>query len=216
MLIDKIKKANKIKLGFGLASLLISFIVYLSTMAPTVSFWDCGEFIACSANLSVPHPPGAPLFLLFGRMFAMIPFSSDIAFRTNLMSVVTSAATIILLYYSIILLIERFRGKAETVKDQFIVYFSAFIGAMAFAFSDSQWFNAVETEVYGPSTLLTALTVWLVLKWDVEDIKGKHGEKYLLFLFYTMGIAIGIHLLNILAIPFISVIQSLRSKVSLV
>jgi tetratricopeptide (TPR) repeat protein len=210
MLIDKIKKANKMKLGFGLASLLISFIVYLSTMAPTVSFWDCGEFIACSATLSVPHPPGAPLFLLFGRMFAMIPFSSDIAFRTNLMSVVTSAATIILLYYSIVLLIERFREKSDTFKDQFIVYFSAFIGAMAFAFSDSQWFNAVETEVYGPSTLLTALTVWLVLKWDAEDIKGKHGEKYLLFLFYTMGIAIGIHLLNILAIPFIVMIIYFR------
>ncbi len=210
MLVDKLKKANKMKLGFGLSSLIISFIVYLSTMAPTVSFWDCGEFIACSANLAVPHPPGAPLFLLFGRIFAMIPFSADIAFRTNLMSVIASAASIIFLYYSIILLIERFRGVAETNKDHFIVYFSAFIGAMAFAFSDSQWFNAVETEVYALSTLLTALTVWLVLKWDAEDIKGRHGEKYLLFLFYTLGIAVGIHLLNILAIPFIVLIIYFR------
>ncbi len=210
MLIDKIKQANKMKLGFGLASLIISFIVYMLTMAPTMSFWDCGEFIACSATLSVPHPPGAPLFLLFGRIFAMLPFSSDIAFRTNMFSVLSSAATIILLYYSIILLIVRFRGKAETVKDQFIVYFSAFIGAMAFAFSDSQWFNAVETEVYAMSTLLTALTVWLVLKWDAADIQGKHGEKYLLFLFYSLGIAVGIHLLNILAIPFIALIIYFR------
>ena len=210
MLIDKIKKANKMKLGFGLGSLIISFIVYMLTMAPTVSFWDCGEFIACSATLSVPHPPGAPLFLLFGRIFAMIPFSTDIAFRTNLFSVLSSAATIILLYYSIILLIERFRGKADTVKDQFIVFFSAFVGAMAFAFSDSQWFNAVETEVYAMSTLLTALTVWLVLKWDAADLEGKHGEKYLLFLFYALGIAVGIHLLNILAIPFIALIIYFR------
>jgi len=210
MLIDKIKKANRLKLGFGLASFLISFIVYMLTVAPTVSFWDCGEFIACAATMSVPHPPGAPLFLLFARIFSMIPFSADIAYRVNLLSVVTSAATIILLYYSIILLIQRFRGKAETFKDQFVVYFSAFLGAMAFAFSDSQWFNAVETEVYAFSTLLTALTVWLVLKWDAEDIKGKHGEKYLLFLFYTLGIAVGMHLLNILAIPFIVLIIYFR------
>ena len=210
MLIDKIKKANKMKLGFGLGSLIISFIIYMLTMAPTVSFWDCGEFIACSATLSVPHPPGAPLFLLFGRIFAMIPFSADIAYRTNLLSVLTSAAAIIVLYYSIILIIERFRGKSETFKDQFIVYFSAFLGAMAFAFSDSQWFNAVETEVYAMSTFLTALTVWLVLKWDAADIQGKHGEKYLLFLFYSLGIAVGIHLLNILAIPFIALIIYFR------
>ena len=210
MLIDKFKKANRLKLGFGLASLLISFIVYMLTVAPTVSFWDCGEFIACAATMSVPHPPGAPLFLLFARIFSMIPFSADIAYRVNLLSVFTSAATIILLYYSIILLIQRFRGKPETFKDQFIVYFSAFLGAMAFAFSDSQWFNAVETEVYAFSTLLTALTVWLVLKWDAEDIKGKHGEKYLLFLFYTLGIAVGMHLLNILAIPFIVLIIYFR------
>ncbi|MFA6617712.1 MAG: DUF2723 domain-containing protein [Candidatus Neomarinimicrobiota bacterium] len=210
MLIDKIKQANKMKLGFGLGTLLISFFVYLSTMAPTVSFWDCGEFIACSANLAVPHPPGAPLFLLFGRIFAMIPFSADIGFRTNLMSVVTSAVSIIFLYYSIVLLIERFRGEATETKDQFIVYFSAFIGAMAFAFTDSHWFNAVETEVYALSTLLTALTVWLVLKWDTEDTHGRHGEKYLLFLFYALGIAVGVHLLNILAIPFIVLIIYFR------
>ncbi|RKY54951.1 MAG: hypothetical protein DRP93_04350 [Candidatus Neomarinimicrobiota bacterium] len=210
MLIDKFKKANKLKLGFGLASLLISFIVYMLTVAPTVSFWDCGEFIACAATMSVPHPPGAPLFLLFSRIFTMIPFSTDIAYRTNLISVISSAATIIILYYSIILLIQRFRGELDTFKDQFIVYFSAFLGAMAFAFSDSQWFNAVETEVYAFSTLLTALTVWLVLKWDAEDIKGRHGEKYLLFLFYALGIAVGIHLLNILAIPFIVLIIYFR------
>lgn len=210
MLNDKIKKMNKMKIGFGIGTLLLSFFVYLSTMAPTVSFWDCGEFIACSANLAVPHPPGAPLFLLFGRIFAMIPFSADIAFRTNLMSVIASAFSIILLYYSIILLIERFRGASNTSKDQFIVYFSAFIGAMAFAFSDSHWFNAVETEVYALSTFLTALTVWLVLKWDAEDLQGRHGEKYLLFLFYTLGIAVGIHLLNILAIPFIVLIIYFR------
>ena len=210
MLLDKIKNANKMKLGFGLGSLIISFIVYMLTMAPTVSFWDCGEFIACSATLSVPHPPGAPLFLLFGRIFSMIPFSQDIAYRTNLLSVLSSAAAIIVLYYSIILLIERFRGKSKSNKDHFIVYFSAFLGAMAFAFSDSHWFNAVETEVYAMSTLLTALTVWLVLKWDAADIQGEHGEKYLLFLFYALGIAVGIHLLNILAIPFIALIIYFR------
>ncbi len=209
-MIDKIKQANKLKLGFGLSSLLISFIIYMLTMAPTVSFWDCGEFIACSYTMAVPHPPGAPLFLLFARIFSMIPFSSDIAYRTNMLSVITSAATTIFLYYSIILLIERFRGKTKDKTQQFMIFFSAFVGALVFAFSDSQWFNAVETEVYAFSTLLTAITVWLVLKWDASDIEGVHGEKYLLFMFYIFGIALGMHLLNILVIPFIALIIYFR------
>ncbi|MDZ7821128.1 MAG: DUF2723 domain-containing protein [Candidatus Marinimicrobia bacterium] len=166
MLIEKLKRANRMKLGFGIASLLFSFIVYFLTMAPTLSFWDCGEFIACAYTMAVPHPPGAPMFLLIAKIFSMIPFSSDIAYRTNLLSVLSSAVTILFLYYTIVLLIKRFYEDPGNKVRQFIIYFSAFLGAMAFAFSDSQWFNAVETEVYGLSTLLTALTVWLILKWD--------------------------------------------------
>ncbi|MFO7841231.1 MAG: DUF2723 domain-containing protein [Fidelibacterota bacterium] len=210
MLIEKLKQANKLKLGFGLASLFFSFIVYFLTVAPTVSFWDCGEFIACAYTMAVPHPPGAPMFLLIGRIFSMIPFSSDIAYRTNMLSVITSAAAILFLYYTIILLIKRFYENSGKKINQFIIYFSAFLGAMAFAFSDTQWFNAVETEVYGLSTLLTAITVWLVLKWDAADTHGAHGERYLLFLFYIIGIGVGVHLLNILAIPFIALIIYFR------
>ncbi|MDX9781155.1 MAG: DUF2723 domain-containing protein, partial [bacterium] len=210
MFIEKIKQANKLKLGFGIASLFISFIVYLLTIAPTVSFWDCGEFIACSYTLAVPHPPGAPMFLLIGRIFSMIPFGSDIAFRTNMLSVLSSAVSILFLYYSIVLLIQRLRGGSSGRREQFFVYFSAFLGSLVFAFSDSQWFNAVETEVYGMSTLLTAITVWLILKWDAEDLQGRHAEKYLLFLFYIIGIGVGIHLLNILVIPFVALIIYFR------
>ncbi|MDD5709957.1 MAG: DUF2723 domain-containing protein [Candidatus Marinimicrobia bacterium] len=210
MFIEKIKQANKLKLGFGIATLFASFIVYLLTIAPTVSFWDCGEFIACSYTLAVPHPPGAPMFLLIGRIFSMIPFSSDIAFRTNMLSVLSSAVSILFLYYSIALLIRRFRGDISGRREEFFMYFSSFLGALAFAFSDSQWFNAVETEVYGMSTLLTAVTAWLILKWDAEDIRGRHAEKYLLFLFYVIGIGVGIHLLNILVIPFVALIIYFR------
>lgn len=210
MFIEKIKEANKLKLGFGLASFIISFIFYMLTVAPTVSFWDCGEFIACAHTMAVPHPPGAPMFLLIARMFSMIPFNADVAYRTNILSVLSSAASIIFLYYSIILLIRRMRGYEKNARGQFLVFFSAFLGAMTFAFTDSHWFNAVETEVYGMSTMLTAITAWLILKWDAEDIRARHAEKYLLFLFYIIGIGVGIHLLNILVIPFIALIIYFR------
>lgn len=210
MLLEQNRQKDWLKLGLALSTFILSFIVYLLTMAPTVSFWDCGEFIACSATMAVPHPPGAPMFLLFGRIFSMIPFSQDIAYRINMMSVITSAAAILFLYLIVVLLLERFRTEEHTPESRFITYFSAFIGAMAFAFTDSHWFNAVETEVYALSTLLTAMTVWLILKWDRAELDEQHGEKYILFMFYILGIAVGIHLLNILAIPFIALVVYFR------
>jgi hypothetical protein len=184
---------------------LFSFIIYAMTVASTVSYWDCGEFIACSYGLAVPHPPGAPLFLLVGRFFSMIPFVEDIGYRVNYISVLSSAFTIMLLYLSIVHLVREWKGKLANTHDWQIAIFSAVIGSLTFAFTHSFWFNAVEAEVYAPSMLFTALLVWLILVWSSKsDEPG--NERYLLMIAYCIGLAIGIHLLNVLALPFVTLI----------
>ncbi|MFA4922534.1 MAG: DUF2723 domain-containing protein, partial [Candidatus Neomarinimicrobiota bacterium] len=194
----------------ALLALLLSFVVYLSTMSPTVPFWDCGEFIATSYILGVPHPPGSPLYLLIGRIFSMIPTSSDIAFRVNLISPIVSALAVMFLFLIIVQLMQ-FRGKPQTKLQKFAVYGGAFIGAMTFAFTDSHWFNAVEAEVYAFSTFLTAIVVWLILAWE-EKVDQPGHERYLLIIAYLVGLAIGIHLLNLLAIFFIALIIYFKRK----
>jgi len=134
-------------------------------MADTVPYWDSGEFIATSYILGVPHPPGSPLYLIIGRVFSMIPFNPDIAFRVNLISPVVSALAVMYLYLSTVKLISNYRGKIKTQIDAVIVFGSSFVGALTFAFTDSHWFNAVEAEVYGFSTFFTAIVVWLILHW---------------------------------------------------
>ncbi len=190
---------------------LISFVVYLSTMAPAVSFWDCGEFIATSYTLGVTHPPGSPLYLLIGRIFTMLPFFDDIAARVNLFSVLSSAAAVTFLYLSIVILMRKYRGPVESVQDAIIAYGGAAIGALTFAFSDSHWFNAVEAEVYAVATLLTALTVWIILRWSQKDDQNSHLY-YILILAYLMGLAIGIHMLNLLTLPFVAMVVYIRRR----
>ena len=143
-----------------------SLAIYLLTMAQTTSFWDCGEFIACSYTMGVPHPPGSPLYILLGRVFSLIPFESiaklfmsaeeiafampegfEIAWRVNLMSPLMSAFTALFAYLIIIRFLEMWQGRADSFEKKIIHYASGSIGALAFAFSDSQWFNSVEAEV---------------------------------------------------------------------
>ncbi len=184
------------------ALFLVTFFVYRITVAVTVSFWDCGEFIACSNLLAVPHPPGAPLYLLIGRIFSMIPFASSIAFRVNIISVLTSCGTIVLLYMSILIFIRSWRGKESDLSEKVIVHGSAVIGALTFAFSDTFWFNAVEAEVYAVSMFLSALVLWLALVW-MENWKDHKSSRFLMFAVYLFGLAAGVHLLNLLLIPSI-------------
>lgn len=188
---------------------LVSFLTYWRTIAPTVSFWDCGEFIACSYILGIPHPPGAPLYLLIGRLFSMIPWSPDIALRVNLISALTSALTVMLTYLIIVQLIKIWRGAATTLEDHVIRYASGIIGALAFAFSDTFWFNAVEAEVYAISMFFTAIVFWLVLIW-YEKADEPTSDRYLLLILYCVGLAIGIHLLNVLALPAIALVIYFR------
>jgi len=190
---------------FGGLVFIISFIAYTASVAPTTSFWDCGEFIACSRILGVMHPPGSPLFLLIGRIMTMLPIAGDIGLRVNMFSVFISAATMLLTFMIIIQLIRRWRGDAKNFEDRFIMYGSALFGALALAFSDSVWFNAVEAEVYAFSLFFTALVVWLALRWGEYSRKAS-SLLLILFIFYLFGLAFGVHLLNILAFPFVLLI----------
>ena len=169
-------------------------------MAPTVSLWDCGEFISTSIILGVPHPPGTPLYLLIGNFFAQIPILNDLGARVNLVSPIASALSIMFLYMIIVQLIKKF-----TKEDNRIIYLAAFIGALTFTVTDSQWFNAVEAEVYALSTFFTAIVVWLILKW-ASSLNQNTKVKYLILISYCIGLAIGVHLLNLLALPFIALI----------
>jgi len=188
---------------------LITFVIYFDTMAPTVSYWDCGEFIAVSHTLGVPHPPGSPFFLLLGRIFSMIPFNEDIAFRVNIISPIVSALAVMLLYLTIVKIVTHWRGKVENLTDVLIVFGGASVGALTFAFTDSHWFNAVEAEVYAFSTFFTAIVVWLILLWNEKADQSGH-ERYILIIAYMIGLATGLHLLNLLAIPFVTLIIYFR------
>ncbi len=184
---------------------LISFLTYLRSVAPTTSFWDCGEFIACSFNLGVMHPPGSPLYLLIGRILTLLPLAKDIGLRINLFSVFVSGLTILLTFLIIEQLIRRWRGAAASLEDRLIIYLSSAFGALAFAFTDSFWFNAVEAEVYAFSMFFTALVVWLALYWG-EHSRREGSMLLLFFIFYLFGLAAGVHLLNILAFPVVLLI----------
>ncbi len=191
--------------------LFLSFLLYLATMAPTVSFWDCGEFIATAYIMGVPHPPGSPLYLLVARLFSMLPLFENIGARVNIISPITSALAVFFLYLIIVYMITSWRGPVKTVSDALITYGAGAIGALTFMVTDSHWFNAVEAEVYAVSTFLTAMTVWLILRWSQKDDSHSH-IRYILLLAYLFGLAAGIHLLNLLTLPFVGLIIYFRRR----
>lgn len=201
-------RLNRILAAF---TFLISFIVYFDTMAPTVSYWDCGEFIAVAHTLGVPHPPGSPLFLLLGRIASMIPISTDVAFRVNILSPLSSALAVMFLYLVIVKVVIHWRGKVESVHDALIAFGGAILGSLVFAFTDSHWFNAVEAEVYALSTFFTAIVVWLILHWS-EKADEIGNERYILIIAYMIGLATGLHLLNLLTLPFVALIIYFRKN----
>jgi len=198
---------------FSLGVLLSSIVLFFSTMAPTTSFWDCGEFIACSYSMGVPHPPGAPFYLILGRFFTLIlAFIPDVGIRVNALSALLSAFTVLLTYLITVRLIRRWRGVEKTFEEKLVLYGSGAIGALAFATSHSFWFNAVEAEVYAISMFFTAVVFWLAVRWmDEADSKG--ATKYLLMIAYMVGLSTGVHLLNVLAVsPIILLIYFQKYK----
>ena len=211
--IKKMKAKINSHLIFTILSFIIPMVIYLITMAPTTSFWDCGEFIACSVTLGVPHPPGTPLFLLLGNVFSNFPTFTDIGARVNLISPIASALAVMFLYLIIVQLITRLLNSKERESKHKIIQISAFIAALTFGVTDSHWFNAVETEVYSLSTFFTSIVVWLILKWDTVAF-NKESIKYIILIVYMLGLAIGIHLLNLLAIPCIMFIIYYNKSIS--
>jgi len=192
-------------------SFLITLITYTLTLQPSVPFWDCGEFSAATAWQQVPHPPGAPLFLIVGRWFHMLPFG-DPGWRINMVSAIASAFTAFLCYLIIVKMIERWRPYREgsTLSSYLPTFGGAMIGTLAFTWCDTQWFNSVESEVYAAGTTLIAAMVWLMMRWNEEADKPGH-ERYLLLIAYLTGLAFGIHLLALLVIPAVALVIYFRT-----
>lgn len=186
--------------SFAGLAFLLSLVTYMLTVQPSVPFWDCGEFTAAAVQQQVPHPPGAPLFLMIGKVFhLLIPFGDE-GWRVNLVSVVASALSVLLLYLISVKVLNSLRGKGVTSFEEAVaVYGASFVGAMAFTFSDTFWFNAVESEVYASSTLFVAVVIYLMMRWNERADEPGH-ERYLLLIAYLMGLSTGVHLLSILAV----------------
>lgn len=186
---------------------LLSLILYMITISPTASFWDPGEFIAVANGLQVTHPPGAPLFLLIGRVFSMFASPENVAFWVNTVSAVASALTIMFLYLIIIRLVVEIKGSLDNqdLLTKIGAYGGGIIGSLSFAVSDTFWFNAVEAEVYALSMFFTSIVVWLAMKWS-EHHKDTHNERWLILISYMFGLALGVHLLNVLCLFFVALV----------
>ena len=204
---------KKLNLIIGWLCFLISFIVYYLTAEPTVSFWDTGEYITTSAKLQVGHPPGAPLYQMLGAIFSIFAVEKEnIGFTMNLMSGFASALTISFMYWSIVLVLKKLTiDTKDKVKKQLIVSSSAFIGSISFAFTDTFWFSAVETEVYAMATLIMSIMFYLGLRWEF-DMHEKRGNKWLLLICFIIGLSFGVHFMGLLVIPAIVMIYYFKNQ----
>ncbi|MFN4315171.1 MAG: protein O-mannosyl-transferase family [Chitinophagaceae bacterium] len=213
------KKVNNLT---GWAVFLISLATYMLTREARGSLWDCGEFVATAKNLGLPHPPGAPVFTLLGRFFIIL-FGDDpmtAANAVNFMSALASAATILFLFWTITHFARKMfvnAGEELNASQMFTVMAAGAVGALAYNFSDSFWYSAVEGEVYALSSFFTALVFWAILKWEHSDEHGgddaaarMRSDRWIVFLFFMIGLSIGVHLLNLLTIPAIVMVYYYR------
>jgi hypothetical protein len=193
----------------GWIAFAIAAATYLLTLEPSASFWDCGEFISSAWKLDVGHPPGAPFFMLMGRFFSL--FAADttqVAMCVNALSALASAFTILFLFWTITALAKKL-VQPDTLWKGIALLGAGFVGSLAYTFSDTFWFSAVEGEVYASSSLFTAVVFWLILKWDeLADEEG--SDRWLIAIAYLMGLSIGVHLLNLLTIPAIVLVYYFR------
>ena len=204
------KKWNTI---LGWFSFLIALIAYSLTVEPTVSFWDAGEYILTSAKLQVGHPPGAPLFQMMGAFFSMFAFEpSQVGFMMNMMSAVASAFTILFMFWTITLLLQKLVGEKKEMSQgkTMAILGSGLVGSLAFAFTDSFWFNAVETEVYAMATLIMAVLFWLGLRWEQDMVKPR-GNRWLILIAFVIGLSFGVHFMGLLTIPAIGLIYYFKN-----
>lgn len=208
------KKYNLVNVIMGWITFVIALVTYTLTLEPTASFWDCGEFISASYKLQVVHPPGAPLFLLIGRLFSFMAMGdlTQVARWVNMVSAVTSALTVLFMFWTITHLAKKIVAKnAQEVNDWqlYSIIGAGLVGALGLTFSDTFWFSAVEAEVYASSCFFTAITFWCILKWEnVAD--EKHADRWLILIGYLCGLAIGVHLLNLLVLPAVVYVYYFR------
>ncbi|HKG08552.1 MAG TPA: DUF2723 domain-containing protein, partial [Pedobacter sp.] len=205
---NRFQKINNIA---GLILLVIAGFVYWLSMEPTLSFWDCGEFIAASFKLQVGHQPGAPLFLMIGKLFSLLAagHNSKVAYWMNFSSVLFSAATIMFLYWTITLLASKLFKEEKSLLDILTIVAMGTVGALAYTFSDTFWFSAVEAEVYSLSILFTAIVFWAMLKWERNA-----DDRWLVLISFIVGLSIGVHLLSLLAIPAVVLIYYFKKNPS--
>ena len=203
------KKYNLINNLLGWFSFAVAAVTYCLTVEPTASFWDCPEFITTAYKLEVGHPPGAPFFMLTGNFFTQ--FTDDptkVAFCVNIMSALLSALCILFLFWSITHLARKLickDGVVTSLSQLIIIMGSGLTGALAYTWSDTFWFSAVEGEVYAYSSMFTALVFWLILKWE-DHADEPHSDRWLVLIFYLTGLSIGVHLLNLLCLPAITLV----------
>ena len=197
------KNYKLINIITGWVVFAVSSVVYLLTIEPTASFWDCGEFISTAYKLEVGHPPGAPLFMIMARFFSIFADDvSKVAMMVNAMSALVSGFTIMFLFWSVTYLVKKvvLCDNVFNAGKIIIIIGSGLTAALAYTFSDTFWFSAVEAEVYASSSLFTALVFWAILRW--EDVADEpYANRWLILIAYLMGLSIGVHLLNLLAIP---------------
>jgi hypothetical protein len=205
---------NKINNLLGWLCFAIASTTYILTLEPSVSFWDCGEFISCAYRLQVSHQPGYPLFAMICKVFSLLSFGDvhKVAYFTNMACALASGATIMFLFWTITLMARKMMLKngdqPDTVK-QTLIFGAGLVGALALAFSDTFWFSAVETIVFAMSALCTAIVFWAILKWDSQS--GEPGaDKWIVFIAYMIGLSIGIHLLSLLTIPAVVFVYYFR------
>ena len=191
--------------GWGV--FVISLFIYVLTLEPTLSLWDCGEFLTSAYKLEINHSPGAPLFMLLGRIFSLLSFGNPekAAFAINLVSAFASAATILFLFWTIVWLISKMEQKRERPFPLLLKFGAATVGALSFAFSDSFWFSAVEAEVYALSSLFSAVVLWAATRWE-REANEPDSSKWIVLIFFLIGLSIGVHLLNLLVIPSVGLI----------
>lgn len=209
------KKFRVIDTITGWAVFAIAAFTYLMTIEPSASFWDCGEFISTANKLQVGHPPGAPFFMLMGRIFAMFTSdSSHVAMMVNAFSALCSAFTILFLFWTITHLARKLVIKSDedfSMASTIGILGAGVVGALAYTFSDTFWFSAVEGEVYAFSSLFTAVVFWAILKWE-DSADDAHSTRWIVLIAYLMGLSIGVHLLNLLAIPAIVLVYYFKKN----
>jgi len=202
---------DRLNVLFAIVTTVVAFFIYLSTVSRTISYWDCGEFVACAHILGNPHPPGSPLFVLIGRLFDLLPFASDPAFRINLVSVFSSAFMAMFAYLIIVRLVSGWYVGSENYRTgRVIAYASGFIGALFASFCRTHWSNSVEAEVYSLSMMIMLAILWLALKWS-DSHYTPSGQRIAILIAFLSTLSVSLHLTVFLVVPIVAIVLCLKN-----